>query len=148
MSASVPTDLRVICRKLASASAADLSRSLPSLVNHVLRCKQALSAPQDTKAKGESSDCAFLVQKLKKSITTLLESRDKNERFTAIALVKAAVDVGGWEVLRGSAPWVRGLIAIVKVGNTKLSNRSTEVSKLTMSRKVIVLRPRSLLLSP
>lgn len=119
MSASVPTDLRVICRKLASTSPPELSRSLPSLVNHVLRCKESLSAPQDSKAKGEKSECAFLVQKLKKTITTLLESRDKEERFAAIALIKAAIDVGGWEVLRGSGPWVRGLIAIVKVSHVE-----------------------------
>lgn len=115
MSTSTPTDLRVICRKLASIDPQQLPHSLPSLVDHVLRCKTALAAPQDAKAKGDKSETAMLVHKLKASITTHLNSRTKQARFAAIALVKAAVDVGGWEVLRGSQPWVQGLLAVVQV---------------------------------
>jgi hypothetical protein len=64
----------------------------------------------------------MLVHKLKTSITTLLNGRSREGRFVAIGLVKAAVDVGGWETLRGSAAWVSGLLSIVQVWHSHLSN--------------------------
>jgi hypothetical protein len=57
----------------------------------------------------------MLVYKLKTSITTLLNGRTREARFAAISLIKAAVDVGGWETLRGAGPWVQGLLAIIQV---------------------------------
>ena len=115
MSATVPADLRVICKKLDSTPEEQLPHKLPSLVNHVLRSKAALAAPQDPKARGSMSETAMLVHKLKAKITAHLTSRSKQARFAAVALVKAAVDVGGWEVLRESQAWVQGLMAIMQV---------------------------------
>lgn len=121
MSIPIPPDLRVICRKLASTSSDQLLQSLPSLVNHILRCGQILATSHDTKLKGDRAEGPMLVHKLKTSITTLLNSRTKEERFAAVALVKAMVDAGGWEVLRGSQPWVSGLISIIQVRTTLCS---------------------------
>lgn len=115
MSSSASTDLRVLTRKLTSIPPAQLPHSLPSLIRHVLRCRDALSAPQDPKAKGDASQTTMLVHKLKTSITTHLNGRSREGRFAAIGLIKAAVDVGGWETLRGSEAWVRGLLSIVQV---------------------------------
>lgn len=115
MSSSASTDLRVLTRKLTSIPPAQLPHSLPSLIRHVLRCRDALSAPQDPKAKGDASQTSMLVHKLKTSITTHLNGRSREGRFAAIGLIKAAVDVGGWETLRGSEAWVRGLLSIVQV---------------------------------
>jgi hypothetical protein len=115
MAASLPPDLRVLCRKLTSIPPAQLPYALPSLTNHILRCKEALSTAQDAKPKDGASESSVLVHKLKTSITTLLNGRSREARFAAVALVKAVVDVGGWEVLRGSEPWVRGLLSIIQV---------------------------------
>ena len=57
----------------------------------------------------------MLVNKLKTTLTTLVNSRTREPRFAAIALIKTAVDVGGWEVLRECKPWVLGLLSIVQV---------------------------------
>lgn len=114
MSNSIPPDLRVLCRKLSTIPPQQLPHSLPCLVNHVLHCKGPLSAPQEQKLKGDSPEVAQLVHKLKASVTSLLKSRTKEARFTAVALVKAMVDVGGWEVLRGSFTWVQDLLSIVQ----------------------------------
>lgn len=65
----------------------------------------------------------MLVSKLKKSVATLLSSRTREERLAAIPLIKAMVDVGGWEVLRGSEPWVRGMLSIIQVRPLTLSSR-------------------------
>lgn len=132
MFSSPPPDLRVLYRKLTSIPPTQLPHSLPSLVNHVIHCKQPLSAPQDQKAKGEAAETAILVNKLKTSITTLLNSRTREARFAAIALIKTAVDVGGWEVIRGSDAWVRGLLSIVQVlssPNIQLATISDNIQK-------------------
>ncbi|KAF9767459.1 hypothetical protein IL306_015348 [Fusarium sp. DS 682] len=115
MAASLPPDLRVLCRKLTSIPPTQLPHALPSLINHVLHCKEPLSAPSDRKVKDSSSEAAQLVHKLKASITTHLNGRSREARFAAVALIKTVVDVGGWEVLRGTQPWVTGLLSVVEV---------------------------------
>lgn len=115
MSASLPPDLRVLCRKLTSIPPAQLPHALPSLINHVLHCKEPLSAAHEQRPKDKSTEASQLVHKLKASITTLLNGRNRDARFAAIGLIKATVDVGGWEVLRGTEPWVRGLLSVIQV---------------------------------
>lgn len=112
---SLPPDLRVLCRRLGSTAPDDLPRLCPILVNHVLRCGAVLSAPHEVKAKDTDSEVAVHVHKLKKQIHTLLTGRSNNGRFTAVVLIKALVDVGGWECLRLSQPWVQGLLSIIQV---------------------------------
>lgn len=115
MTTSLPPDLRVLCRKLTSLEPNQLLHSLPILLNHVSRCKQPLSTARDPKAKGEAAEISQLVTKLKASLNTLVESRVREARFASIALIKAVVDVGGWEVLKDSERWVKGLLSIVQV---------------------------------
>jgi len=112
---SVPSDLRVLVRRLASTPADELPRLLPTLVGHVLRCGGPLSAIADTKGKDKSSEAPVLVHRLRTHITTLLNGKNPAGRFAAIPLIKAAIDVGGWESLRASEPWIRGLIGVVQV---------------------------------
>jgi hypothetical protein len=108
-------DLRVVCRKLKSTPADDLLRVCPSLVNHVLRCGSPLSASTEAKPKDGGSESAMLVWKLKSHITTLVNGKTPASRFAGMVLVKAVVDVGGWECLRTVDPWVRGLISMLQV---------------------------------
>lgn len=114
---SLPPDLRVLCHQLTSStiSPARLAQSAHVLTNHVLQCAEALSAPQDSKLRDNASEAAVLVHKLKTALKTLLNDRDHRRRFTGVVLVKAVIDVGGWECLRSSEPWVRGLIAVLQV---------------------------------
>ncbi|KAL6696116.1 rRNA processing/ribosome biogenesis domain-containing protein [Trichoderma pleuroticola] len=138
MSSSASTDLRVLTRKLTSIPPAQLPHSLPSLIRHVLRCRDALSAPQDPKAKGDASQTSMLVHKLKTSITTHLNGRSREGRFAAIGLIKAAVDVGGWETLRGSEVWVRGLLSIVQKADPAASK---ELAVVTLTKIFMLVHP-------
>ncbi|KAJ4312982.1 hypothetical protein N0V84_009650 [Fusarium piperis] len=138
MAASLPPDLRVLCRKLTSIPPTQLPHALPSLINHVLHCKEPLSAPQERKVKDSSSEGAQLVHKLKASITTHLNGRSREARFTAIGLIKAVVDVGGWEVLRGCGPWVGGLLSVVEKSDPITSK---ELAVVTLTRIYMLVQP-------
>ncbi|KAL7822141.1 rRNA processing/ribosome biogenesis domain-containing protein [Trichoderma gracile] len=137
-SSASTTDLRVLTRKLTSIPPAQLPHSLPSLIRHVLRCRDALSAPQDPKLKGDASQTSMLVHKLKTSITTHLNGRSREGRLAAIGLIKAAVDVGGWETLRGSEAWVRGLVSIVQKGDPAASK---ELAIVTLTKIFMLVHP-------
>lgn len=110
---AAPPDLRVLCRRLASTPVDDLPRLSPLLVSHAVRCGGPLSAAVD--AKDKSSETPMLVHKLRTHITTLLTGKNPAGRFTAVCLVKAVIDVGGWESLRAADAWIRGLIGVLQV---------------------------------
>jgi pre-rRNA-processing protein RIX1 len=113
---SVPPELRVLCRRLDLTSTERLPAIVPSLIGHVTRCQAVLSASHETKGKDRSSaETAQLVHRFKTQINTLLNGRTAASRLTAVVLVKAVVDVSGWEGLRDSATWVRGLLSILNV---------------------------------
>ncbi|KAK0748685.1 rRNA processing/ribosome biogenesis-domain-containing protein [Apiosordaria backusii] len=113
--AAPPSDLRVLVRRLASTPADQLPRLCPVLVGHVLRCGGPLSASPDAgKGKDKGAETPMLVHKLRTHITTLLTGRNASGRFAAVCLIKAVVDVGGWEGLRAADPWVRGLISVAQ----------------------------------
>ncbi|KXX76931.1 Pre-rRNA-processing protein rix1 [Madurella mycetomatis] len=109
---AAPPDLKVLCRRLASTPVDHLPRLCPLLIGHVVRCGGPLSAAQD--AKDKASETPMLVHKLRTHITTLLTGKNPAGRFAAICLAKAVIDVGGWESLRASDPWIKGLIAVLQ----------------------------------
>ncbi|RAH44742.1 uncharacterized protein BO95DRAFT_474312 [Aspergillus brunneoviolaceus CBS 621.78] len=86
---------------LASCLAASLSN-----------CGELLSTPQSQKSKSDA-DNAVQVHKLMTRLASLLQDRSVEGRWTAVVLVKALVEAGQWEVLRGCEPFVRGLIGIL-----------------------------------
>ncbi|KAF5708214.1 hypothetical protein FGLOB1_6544 [Fusarium globosum] len=138
MAASLPPDLRVLCRKLTSIPPTQLPHALPSLINHILHCKEPLSAPSDRKVKDSAPEAAQLVHKLKASITTHLNGRSREARFAAVALIKTVVDVGGWEILRGCQPWVTGLLSVVEKSDPIASK---ELAIVTLTRIYISVQP-------
>ncbi|KAK0709135.1 rRNA processing/ribosome biogenesis-domain-containing protein [Lasiosphaeria miniovina] len=134
---SVPTDLRVLCRRLASTPADDLPRFCPVLVSHVLRCGEPLSAAQEAKGKDKTSEAPVLVHRLKTHITTLLTGKSPAGRFAAVCLIKAVIDVGGWETLKASDPWIRGLISVLQKPDPLASK---ELCIVTLTRIYMLLQ--------
>ncbi|KAI0834946.1 hypothetical protein F5Y06DRAFT_145718 [Hypoxylon sp. FL0890] len=112
--ASLPPELRSLCRRLTATKAEQLPALLPSLLKDLLRCQEPLSKPQEAKAAESSSESAMLVHKLKTQISSLLNSRTTQGRFVGVALVKAVAETGGWECLRTSGPWVGGLLTVLQ----------------------------------
>ena len=110
---SLPPELGWLCSQLAIVSNEDLPRHVPELLRLILRCQIALSSPIASKA--APSEFSVPVHKLKTQISSLLNGKSPEGRFAAVVLVKGAVEVGGWEVLQTSEPWVRGLLSILVV---------------------------------
>ncbi|KAK8108754.1 hypothetical protein PG984_014555 [Apiospora sp. TS-2023a] len=111
---SLPPELRSLCRKLTTTKPDQLPSILPLLLKDIQRCQGPLSAPQEAKTGANSTEAAVLVHKLRTQITTLLNGRTVEGRFAAVVLVKAFIETGGWECLRLSDAWVKGLLSILQ----------------------------------
>ncbi|KAK8076554.1 hypothetical protein PG994_003826 [Apiospora phragmitis] len=111
---SLPPELRSLCRKLTTTKPDQLPSLLPLLLKDIQRCQGPLSAPQEAKTGSNSTEAAVLVHKLRTQITTLLNGRTVEGRFVAVALVKAFIETGGWECLRASDAWVKGLLSVLQ----------------------------------
>ncbi|PSS00988.1 rRNA processing/ribosome biogenesis-domain-containing protein [Coniella lustricola] len=132
MAMSLPPDLQVLCRLLASTDASDLPPLCPSLIANIHRCGEVLSLAVDQKPKDGAPEHSVLVHKFKTQLTTLLNNgRSQPGRFAAAILIKAVVDVGGYECLRGSEPWVRGLLSILQKND---SFPAKEIAVITLTR--------------
>jgi pre-rRNA-processing protein RIX1 len=112
---SLPAELRLLCHQLSNTPTSQLPNRIPSLVHNVLRCQGPLSSGGNLSTKPDTSESSVLVHKLKTQVSSLLHSKSTEGRFTSVVLIKAIVAVGGWEVLRGVEPWVRGLLSILGV---------------------------------
>lgn len=112
---SLPPELRVLCAHLTSVSTTDLPRLTPALLRLVSQCRVPLSSPAANSAKLDSNTASVQVHKLKVQLTSLLNGKSPEGRFTAVVLIKSVVEVGGLEMLKTSEPWVRGLLSILGV---------------------------------
>ncbi|KAJ4366803.1 hypothetical protein N0V83_007328 [Neocucurbitaria cava] len=53
------------------------------------------------------------MHKYRTLLSTLLQDRTVQGRWSAIVLIKATIEVGGWETLQKCLPWVRGLLGFL-----------------------------------
>lgn len=88
-------------------------------------------------SEGET-EAAIQVHKLKTRLNSLLQDRKYECRWTAVVLVKAYVEAGQWEALRGCEPLVRSMIGILKVCMDSVIIDVTLVSVLSPKRKIQV----------
>ena len=107
--------LAAITQRLASELQAQLPHLVPRLTNDLLQCRKVLSASANQQASLQGPESAVLVHKYKTQISTLLQDKRVEARWVAVVLVKATVEVGGWEVLQGAGVWVRALLGILGV---------------------------------
>ncbi|EEH46070.2 uncharacterized protein PADG_02220 [Paracoccidioides brasiliensis Pb18] len=92
-------------------------KELPSIAIYLATafadCGSILSTPQTKKKRLGEFDTSLLVQKVKARITSLLQDKTVEGRWTAVVLVKAVIEAGQWEILQGCEAWVRALLAIL-----------------------------------
>ncbi|KAL4788061.1 rRNA processing/ribosome biogenesis-domain-containing protein [Aspergillus varians] len=105
--------LRAVNHRLTNLPVQKLPAIAASLAASISECGELLSTPQSQKSGRVDSDQAVQVHKLVTRISSLLQDRSFEGRWAAVVLVKALVEAGQWEILRGSEPFVRGLMAIL-----------------------------------
>ena len=107
--------LKVVTLRLAVTSKKQLPRVIPQLANLISNCKELSTASENQKRPRDASGSGVLIHKFKTQISTLLNDKSVESRWSAVVLIKAIVEVGGWEVLQGVGAWTKGLIGILTV---------------------------------
>ncbi|KAL1885251.1 hypothetical protein Plec18167_001908 [Paecilomyces lecythidis] len=107
------TTLRAVTHRLTTTPVNQLPQIAAFLATALGDCADVLSAPQSQNNARSESDASLQVHKLKTRLTGLLQDRTIEGRWTAVILVKATIEAGRWEILRGCEPWVRGLLSIL-----------------------------------
>ncbi|OAX84219.1 hypothetical protein ACJ72_01405 [Emergomyces africanus] len=111
---AAPTCLRAATHRLLSTPAKELPPIATYLATAFVDCGSILSAPQNQKSSPGESDPTLLVQKLKARITSLLQDQSAEGRWAGVILVKAIIEAGQWEILRGCEAWVRLFLSILR----------------------------------
>jgi hypothetical protein len=112
--ASMSMSLHAVNHRLTNIPVKKLPPIASCLAASLSNCGELLSSPQNQKSKSES-DNALQVHKIMTRLASLLQDRSPEGRWTAVVLLKAVVEAGQWEILRGCESLVRGLIAILTV---------------------------------
>ena len=104
--------LRALSFRISSTTTAQLPQHVPAIAASLSNCRTLLSSTQTSSAKN-SSEASVAVHKFRTLLSTLLQDRTIQGRWSAIVLIKATIEVGGWETLQKALPWVRGLLGIL-----------------------------------
>jgi pre-rRNA-processing protein RIX1 len=115
--------LKALIQRLTSTPVGELPSIAYFLASSISAC---LISPQNP-----GVDRAALLHKLKARISSLLQERTPEGRFTAVIIAKAVIEAGGREVLVDSEPWLRGLIGILNKSDPVATKR---LAIITVSR--------------
>ena len=113
--------LKHVTDTLSAARRDQLPQVIPSLTSHLTICSEILcSKAQNPQVAASASS---LVHKLRTQISSLLHDKSIQGRWAAVVLVKAIIESvtqhqEGWEFLRTSTAWLRGLLAILGVSRS------------------------------
>ena len=109
---SAVATLRAITFRISSTPVKSLPQIVPKIAASLWSCKDLLSsAPESAKQGNESS---ITVHRFKTQLSSLLQDRTVEGRWSAVVLVKAAIEAGGDELLSKSNAWVRSLLGVLK----------------------------------
>lgn len=98
--------------------------------------QKAFHTPQNENQSRSGSESAILLHKLKTQLSALLQDKQPQARYAAVVFIKAAVQVGGSNVLQGAAPWVRNLIGIMRVSDSSAGQACQTSSISVLSDRV------------
>ncbi|KAF2819201.1 hypothetical protein CC86DRAFT_375351 [Ophiobolus disseminans] len=104
--------LRALTFRISSTATSQLPQHVPAIAASLANCRTLLSSPQAAASK-TSSETTVAIHKYRTLLSTLLQDRTIQGRWAATVLIKATIEIGGWETLQKSLPWVRGLLGIL-----------------------------------
>ncbi|KAJ4353669.1 uncharacterized protein N0V89_005399 [Didymosphaeria variabile] len=104
--------LRAVTFRISSTNTSQLPQHVPAIAASLASCRTLLSSAQASSSK-TASEASVAVHRYRTLLSTLLQDRTIQGRWAAIVLIKSTIEVGGWETLQKSLPWVRGLLGIL-----------------------------------
>ncbi|MCJ1393446.1 hypothetical protein MMC18_006321 [Xylographa bjoerkii] len=105
--------LRVVTQRLASTPTKRLPHIVPFLANTIAGSREIFKQSEASEQGKDGSDVDVVVHKLKTQLSTLLQDKSIEARWSAVILIKATVEAGGWSILQSCGAWTRGLLAIL-----------------------------------
>ena len=109
--------LRVVTQRLSTTPVRQLPHVAPFLATTITDSRDTFRNSQNENNSRSGSESSVLVHKLKAQLSTLLQDKSLQARFSAVILLKATIEVGGWNMLQEAGPWARGMIGILGVSN-------------------------------
>jgi pre-rRNA-processing protein RIX1 len=128
--------LRALTYRISSTATAQLPQHVPAIAASLANCRTLLSSPQAAVSKA-SSETSVAIHKYRTLLSTLLQDRTPQGRWSATVLIKATVEIGGWETLQKCLPWVRGLLGILTKPDPPLSKK---LCIITLTRIFVLTR--------
>lgn len=104
--------LRALTFRISSTPTSHLPQHVPAIAASLASCRTLLSSAQASTSK-TASEASVAVHKYRTLLSTLLQDRTIQGRWAAIVLIKSTIEIGGWETLQKSLPWVRGLLGVL-----------------------------------
>jgi pre-rRNA-processing protein RIX1 len=105
--------LRAVTFRLQSTPLAQLPQISSHIAAQLLACKQILGASQDAVSKENAS----LLHSFKTRLSSLLQDRTVEGRWSAVVLLKSTIELGGSELLLNDKErclaWIRALVGIL-----------------------------------
>lgn len=135
--ASELATLRALSFRISSTPTSQLPQHVPAIAASLANCRTLLSSAQASGTKATSSEASVAIHKFRTLLSTLLQDRTPHGRWCAIVLIKATIEVGGWETLQKSLPWVRGLLGFL---NKPDSPSSKKLCIITLTRIFLLTR--------
>ncbi|MCJ1405077.1 hypothetical protein MMC11_008303 [Xylographa trunciseda] len=105
--------LRVVTQRLATTPTKRLPHIVPFLANTIAVCHELFDYAESSDLGKDGSEVGIVVHKLKTQLSTLLQDKSVEARWSAVVLIKATIEAGGWGVLHSCGAWTRGLLAIL-----------------------------------
>lgn len=109
------TSLRAITLRLTTTPVNELPYVASYLATSLSSCSEITAYHEANKTTSTDVNDALQVNKLKARLTSLLQDRSFEGRWTAVVLIKTILEAGRWEILRDCGPWVSGLLGILSV---------------------------------
>lgn len=109
------SSLRVITHRLTTTPVNELPYVASYLAASISDCSEFTVQHEGKKKPSTDGKDALQANKLKARLTSLLQDRTFEGRWTGVVLIKALIEAGRWEILRDCGPWVRGLLGILSV---------------------------------
>ena len=121
--------LRLLTQRIEAIQSGQNPQIAAALTSELSRCGDLFSLPASNAKPGEGPDVAVLTHKFKTQVTALFNSKKPEQRYAAVVLAHAAVQIGGFDILQATGPWVKALLMMLKVRLLALFISSREMKQ-------------------